>query len=143
MRLNNEKSNYMIFNFSKTNQFNTRLHMGNNIIAQVRQTCLLGVIIRDDLKWHNDTASLVRRCYQRMSILRNLASFYIPIQEMVSIYCLYIRSVAEQSSVVWSSSITVGEQNDLERIQKVSLKIILGANYHSYENALILQIWKH
>ena len=37
-----------------------------------------------------------------------------------------------------SSSITVGEQNDLERIQKVALKIILGENYLSYENALYL-----
>ena len=135
MRLNTEKSNYMIFNFSKTNQFNTRLHIENNILAQVKQTCLLGVIIQDDLKWRRNTTSLVTRCYQRMTILRNLATFYVPVLEMVSIY---IRSVAEQSSIVWSSSITVGEQNDLERIQKVALRIILGENYVSYENALYI-----
>ena len=138
MKLNSEKSNYMIFNFSKSNQFNTRLHMEKKILEQVKQTCLLGVIIRDDLKWHSNTASLVTRCYQRMTILRNLASFYVPVLEMVTIYCLYIRSVAEQSSVVWSSSLTVGEQHDLERIQKVALRIILGENYISYENALYL-----
>ena len=73
-----------------------------------------------------------------MTILRNLATFYLPLLEMVNIYCLYIRSVAEQSSVVWSSSLTVGEQNDLERIQKVALRIILGQNYLNYENALYL-----
>ena len=73
-----------------------------------------------------------------MTILRNLASFYVPVQEMVNIYCLYIRSVAEQSSVVWSSSLTLGEQNDLERIQKVALRIILGENYISYDHALYL-----
>ena len=138
MKLNTDKSNYMIFNFSKLNQFNTRLHMENNVLAQVRQTCLLGVIIRDDLKWHSNTASLVTRCYKRMTILRNLATFYVPVLEMVNIYCLYIRSVAEQSSVVWSSSLTVGEQNDLERVQKVALRIILGQNYLNYENALYL-----
>ena len=138
MKLNTDKSNYMIFNFSKMNQFNTRLHMENNVLAQVRQTCLLGVIIRDDLKWHSNTASLVTRCYKRMTILRNLATFYVPLLEKVNIYCLYIRSVAEQSSVVWSSSLTVGEQNDLERVQKVALRIILGQNYLNYENALYL-----
>ena len=138
MRLNSEKSNYMIFNYSKTNQFNTRLQMEGNILTQVSQTCLLGVIISEDLKWHRNTASLVTRCYQRMTILRNLASFYVPVQEMVNIYCLYIRSVAEQSSVVWSSSLTLGEQNDLERIQKVALRIILGGNYISYDHALYL-----
>ena len=138
MKLNTEKSNYMIFNFSKANQFNTRLHMEENILAQVKQTCLLGVIIRDDLKWHANTASLGARCYKRMTILRNLATFHVPVLEMVNIYCLYIRSVAEHSSVVWSSSLTVGEQNDLERVQKVALRLILGQNYVSYANALYL-----
>ena len=55
---------------------------------------------------------------------------------MINIYCLYIRSVAEQSSVVWSSSITSGESNDLERIQKVALRIILQSEYTDYNNAL-------
>ena len=73
-----------------------------------------------------------------MTILRNLASFYVPVMEMVTIYCLYIRSVAEQSSVVWSSSLTIGEQHDLERVQKVALRIILGENYVCYTNALYL-----
>ena len=77
------------------------------------------------MRWHKNTASLVKRCYQRMVVLRNLNTFHIPIEEMVDKYCLYIRSVAEQSSVVWSSSKTSGEVNDLERIQKVALRIIL------------------
>ena len=55
---------------------------------------------------------------------------------MINIYCLYIRSVAEQSSVVWSTSITSGEVNDLERIQKVALRIILQSEYIDYNNAL-------
>ena len=116
MKLNSDKSNYMIFNFSKTNQFNTRLFMDEKKINEVSKTCLLGVIISENLRWHSNTASLVKRCYQRMIILRNLSSFYVPIPELVNIYCLYIRSVAEQSSVVWSSSITSGEEYDLERI---------------------------
>ena len=128
----------MIFNFSKNNQFNTRLFMDGNKINQVTETCLLGVIISDNLKWHSNTASLVKRCYQRMIIIRNLSSFHVPIHELVNIYCLYIRSVAEQSSVVWSSSITSGEEYDLERIQKVALKIILGEYYVDYRNALYI-----
>ena len=138
MKLNSDKSNYMIFNFSKNYQFNTRLYMDENKLEQVTQTCLLGVIISDNLKWHNNTASLVKKCYQRMIILRNLSSFYVPIPELVNIYCLYIRSVAEQSSVVWSSSITSGEEFDIERIQKVALRIILRENYIDYQNALYL-----
>ena len=108
------------------------------MLSQVKEVCLLGVKISDDLKWHKNTSSLINRCYQRMAILRNLNSFHVPVVEMINIYCLYIRSVAEQSSVVWSSSITSGEENDLERIQKVALRIILNENYINYSTALYI-----
>ena len=136
MLLNTKKTNYMVFNFSKTKQFNTRLHINDNPIDQISQTKLLGVTISDNLKWHANTKDLVQRCYKRMTILRNLYSFQIPIADLVNIYCLYIRSVAEQSSVVWSSAITNGESLELERVQKVALRIILKDDYLSYEHAL-------
>ena len=129
MKLNSEKSHYMIFNFSNHYHFNARLYMENTLLSQVKETCLLGVKITDDLKWKKNTTSLVIRCYQRMVILRNLNTFHVPVEEMINIYCLYIRSVAEQSCVVWSSSITCGEENDLERVQKLALRIILQSEY--------------
>ena len=42
----------------------------------------------------------------------------------------------EQSSVVWSSSITKGQEYDLERVQKVALRVILDESYLSYADAL-------
>ena len=138
MKLNGDKSNYMIFNFSRNYQFNTRLYLENNILEQVKETRLLGVIVSDNLSWHSNTANLVKRCYQRMLILKNLYKFSIPVEELVNIYCLYVRSVAEQSSVVWSSSLTKGQEYDLERVQKVALRLILGENYICYDNALFL-----
>ena len=41
-------------------------------------------------------------------------------------------------SVVWSSSLTKGEEYDIERIQKVALRIIFTDEYTSYEHALNL-----
>ena len=54
----------------------------------------------------------------------------------MNIYQLYIRSVAEQSCVVWNSSLTLEQHVDIERIQKVALRIILHEQYENYENAL-------
>ena len=71
-----------------------------------------------------------------MIILRNLYKFDVPVAELIQIYILYIRSVVEQSAVLWHNSITAGEQNDIERVQKVALKIILKDNYVGYEEAL-------
>ena len=42
----------------------------------------------------------------------------------------------EQSATVWHSSITQENRNDLERVQKTALKVILGEKYKSYTNAL-------
>ena len=42
----------------------------------------------------------------------------------------------EQSAVVWHSSLTEENRNDLERVQKSSVKIIFGNKYQNYEEAL-------
>ena len=73
-----------------------------------------------------------------MIILKNLYSFGVPISDLVEIYTLYIRSVLEQSAVVWNTSITQGEQVELERVQKVALRIILKEQYSHYSDALKL-----
>ena len=143
MKLNYEKSNYMIFNFSQECQLNTCLYMDQKLLSQVKETCLLGVKITDDLKWHKNTASLINRCYQRMLILRNLNTFHVPKEEMINIYCLYIRSVAEQSSVVWSSSITSGESNDLERIPKLPWGFSYKVNTQTITMHLKSQTYRH
>ena len=45
-------------------------------------------------------------------------------------------SLTEYCSTVFHSSLTVEQSQDLERIQKTCLKVILGDNYVSYEAAL-------
>ena len=86
MLLNCDKSKYMIFNFSKEYQFNTRLFIDNIPLQQVSSSRLLGVIISDNLSWHQNTADLVKRSYQRMLILKKLYSFHFPVDDLVNIY---------------------------------------------------------
>ena len=136
MELNAEKSKYMIINFTENYQFSTRLYLDSKPLEQVRETKLLGVLINDDLSWHSNTQSLVKKANSRMMILHNLASFSLPIDEMVEIYVLYIRSVVEYSAVVWHSSLTLEDSNAIERIQKIALRIILQDQYSDYQHAL-------
>ena len=138
MELNNLKSKYMIFNFCTSSQFNTRLNINNALIDQVNETRLLGVIISHDLSWHKNTNSLIKRAYARMTMLRKLYEFNVPNTKLIQIYTMFIRSVTEQSSVVWSTSITEDESNALERTQKVALRIIYRGEYKTYENALFM-----
>jgi hypothetical protein len=55
MKLNTDKTKYMIFNFSRNYQFNTRLQLEGQIQEQVHETKLLGLVLRDDLSWKSNT----------------------------------------------------------------------------------------
>ena len=54
----------------------------------------------------------------------------------MNIYLMYIRSILEQSCVVWHHSITKEENEDLEKVQGVACKIRLQEDYLAYEQAL-------
>ena len=68
--------------------------------------------------------------------MRKLSEFGAPRDHLKTIYILYIRSVLEQSAVVWHSSLTNQNREDLERVQKSGCKIILKNKYEKYEKAL-------
>ena len=61
MELNEDKTKIMVFNFTKTKQFSTRLTLKKKTIEKVRETKLLGTVITDDLKWTKNTKSLVKK----------------------------------------------------------------------------------
>ena len=136
MQLNIEKSKFMIFNFTENYQFNTQLCIDKKPLEQVREDRLLGVVINDKLTWESNTQFIVKKAYKRMIILHNLFKFGLPVKDMVEIYILYIRSVVENSAVVWHSSLKIADRHTIERVQKVALKIILNENYKSYDQAL-------
>ena len=88
------------------------------------------------LSFEKNTEMLVKRAYTRMLIIRNLSAFGVPIEDMINIYILYSRSITEQSCVVWHSSLTEEQGLEIERIQKVALRIILQEKYEHYQHAL-------
>ena len=71
-----------------------------------------------------------------MNLLFKAAKFKNSKEDLKAIYLTYIRSIIEQSSVVWHSSLTKRNINDLERVQKAAAKVIMGKNYTTYKNAL-------
>ena len=94
------------------------------------------MIVNDNLSWDSNTSFLVRRANARMRLLHKLVDFGVPLDDLVTIYILYVRSILEQSCQVWHSSLTLENFQDLERVQKNALRIILQENYASYSSAL-------
>ena len=136
MIINQKKTKTMIFNYTENHQFTTRLLLKNEIVEVIDSTRLLGTIITNDIKWDLNTANIVKKAYARMELLRRVVSFGTPVEDLKTIYILFIRSILEQSSPVWHSSITEENKDDLERIQKSAVKIILQEKYKGYSQGL-------
>ena len=136
MKLNESKSKVMVINYAHNYQFATRVHLNDTLLETINETRLLGTVLSSDLKWHSNSKQLTQKGYQRMTILRKLYDFDLPLEDLVMIYNLYIRSILEFNSNVWFSSITNEEREDIERVQKVACKIMLKDDYENYSQAL-------
>ena len=136
MLVNAQKTKSMIFNFTNDYQFTTRLKLEDHQLEVINHTKLLGTIIQDDLKWDLNTQNLIKKANARMQLLRGVASFGASTDDLKKIYILYVRSVLEHSSVVWHSSLSLENAEDLERIQKCAVRIILKDRYTTYQNGL-------
>ena len=127
----------MIFNFTRKFQFTTDLSVNDKKIEIVKETKLLGTHITDDLKWDKNTSEIVKKANRRMQLLTKAASFTLNRQDLKRIYLTYIRSILDQSAVVWHSSLSQKNKRDLERVQKVAVRIIVGKNYTNYKENLL------
>ena len=136
MKINENKSEIMVFNFCNDYQFSTRLELESQILETVKEKKLLGTIITQDLKWEKNTNFIIKRANMRLEILRRISNFGASLSDLKTIYISYIRSILEQNCTVWHSGLSAEDSENIERVQKTSLKIILKDAYKSYENAL-------
>ena len=67
--------------------------------------------------------------------MRKLKRAGVPPDDILKFYFMKLRFVHESSCPVFHSMLTVDDQNELERIQKIVFRIILGPRYDCYENA--------
>ena len=79
---------------------------------------------------------IVRKANGRMALLRKLSEFGAQKEDLKDIYILYIRSILEQSSVVWHTSLSEQNIQDMERVQKSALTLILNNKCKDYQKAL-------
>ena len=68
--------------------------------------------------------------------MHKASKFTNNMKDLEQIYMLQIRSKLDQSAVVWHSSLSQKNRNDLERVQKSAVRCILGEDYNGYANAL-------
>ena len=129
------KTKIMLINFTKNYQFVSRIKLNDSPLEQVKEANILGTIISDSLLWNANCARIVKKCNMRLQLLREVASFGTDVRMMKLIYIQIIRVILEGSCQVWHGSLTKKNRRDLERCQKLAMKIILPTQ--SYKTALL------
>ena len=141
MVINTKKCKVMLFNTAKKYDCSPELTLpglGCDNLEVVEHFKLLGVHIRSDLKWHDNTQYICQRGYQRLWMLRRLKMLGATESELLDVYEKQVRSVLELAVPAWQSALTQTESNQIERVQKTAFYIILGEKYENYENALYI-----
>ena len=113
-----------------------QFQLGGEQLIVAEELRLLGVVIRSDMKWASNTEYICKRASKKLWILRRLKCLGANSEQLLDIYGKQVRSLVEFAVPAWHGAITVVEKQDIERIQKVALHIILGENYDNYLDAL-------
>ena len=125
----------MVYSRSNT-EFASRLTLNGNTLDRIEEVKLLGVWVTTFMDWEKNTRELCKNAFARMTMITKLKYVGTSREDLLDVCVLYIRSILEYCSVVWHSTLTVEQIQDLESIQKLCLKVILGQKYTGYENAL-------
>ena len=62
----------MLFNTSYKNDFSPKLNIDGVMLEVVKEMKLLGVIVTNDLKWHQNTQHITGKAYKRLWIIKRL-----------------------------------------------------------------------
>ena len=138
MVLNPDKTKLMVINFTTSHQFQSLLTIpgSSSNIELCFETKLLGYWLTIDVKPATHVAYILKIAYSRLWAISRLKSADVSDDDIYYFYCMKIRSVLEYSAPVFSSMLSLNDKSDLERIQKIVLKVILGDRYDSnYEMA--------
>jgi hypothetical protein len=102
-----------------------RLVIDGEDVERVRSYKLLGVIINDRLTWENHVLYIIGKASGRIYCISQLTRAGVNLKDIMIVYTSVIRSVLEYCCQVWHPGLTGRQSDDIERIQKRCLKILL------------------
>ena len=139
MSLNADKTCLFIVNFTLKYQFRPLLQIPgcSSSIERVLKTKLLGYWFSADMKTDGHVDYMLAICFKRLWAIRKLKQSGVSDSDILHFYFMKIRSVLESNCVVYHSMLTQDNTNDIERIQKIVLRVILDHRYLDYHQACL------
>ena len=137
MELSLKKCKEMLIDLTRNKTTIPLTNIENNTIERITSYKLLGLWIDDNMKWNTNTEKIVKKAAKRLFLLKVLKSYGASTSDMKNFYMAVIRPTLEYGAQVWNGGITKDQSNEIERIQKLALKIIYKED--DYESVYKLQ----
>ena len=94
------------------------------------------LVISEPFQVNRNTEELTKKAFKRMQLLNAAAAFTSNRKHLKDINLTFIRSIVEQSAIVWHSGLPKRNKKDMERVQKAAVRVIMGKSYKNYTNSL-------
>ena len=145
LELNVTKTKEQIFDFRRDKPPAEQIRINDQNVEIVKQFKYLGITIDDDLRFRSHTANVIKKCNQRLHILRKLNSFKVRAETLLQIYKSLVLSLMTYGLTVWYSGCGVKEKALLQKTIQHAAKIInkkLDPLAHSHSGAVERKAFK-
>ena len=136
MVLNPGKTKVMIVNFTNIHQYQSLLSVpgASAPIELTFETKLLGYWLTVDMRPDKHVAYILKIAYSRLWAISRLKSAGVSNDDILHFFNIKIRSVLEYCAPVFTSMMTACNVSDIERVQKIAMKVILNDSYVDYQS---------
>ena len=125
VNFNPNKTNSMIISKKINKPVHPPLVMDGTTLPITSEHKHLGMILGNDGTWHSHISSIIKKGWQRLTVLRNL-KFILDRKSLEKNYFSFVRPILEYGDFIWDNC-TLEDKNKIESIQIEAMRIITGA----------------
>ena len=124
-KLNSLKCTELRIDFRRENNLDIVSPEANgNAFEIVRSAKILGVTVRNDLKWIDHVDDITMKASRRIYLLKQLKRAGIDRKSLILFYCTRIRSILEYACQAFHTNLPAYLSDQIERVQKRVLRIL-------------------
>jgi hypothetical protein len=123
-QLNSLKCKELRIDFTRHRHIDDPITVNDLAFEVVQSVKILGVTIREDLKWNDHVTEITHKASKRLYLLRILKRAGVDVNSLVQFYCTCIRSTLEYACQTFHSNLPEYLSNQIERIQKRALRML-------------------
>ena len=127
LSINSKKTHFMVFHRSRIKTSDINVVMQQNTIDRVNSTKFLGLIIDDNLKWHEHIQHVKHKIARSVGILYK-RRHYLNKETFLNMYYTFVFPYLIYGVEIWGSA-TLNHINPLKKIQKKCVRAITFSEY--------------